>query len=433
FTYYGDTKRVRIPGKHAASSLEPIPLSPDDIKTMKDSAHKDMVQRVFEMGLFPTADEITRAANAALDTVIGSNASVNLRRWKTMQQGRLFIGRLKGIVKTSQSTRLGNLVHNASSFDVTICSMENGVFKLVQAPLVHPSVTALLDDMLILGNWQACLEHAFAFSAAICCEELRKFANTGWINAAADDFSMSGVEAAYNEFVDHISSLVGDPKVIFDLMLSRVKTYKDNQALSDRSRCIIVVPRTQQARKVAMMMLNTMSLSFSDAKRGALRYVNACNEEQLRQDQSVNNIQLLVMTQAQQLQDSQDRIDSLHVQLFHLRERLYDVECARNIVERHVEALQTLKSGGKRCENSHSPLAKRKSLMQEYYPDGGQSIRWLMDEEFSPYNDLSTEDSEGSLADTRPVAGPWASKDARDADDEPSSPAHRRVDGTPEV
>ncbi|KAG1758112.1 hypothetical protein EDD22DRAFT_957206 [Suillus occidentalis] len=255
FTYYGNTK-------HAASSLKPIPLSSDDIKTMKDSTHKDMVQRVFEMGLFPTMDEITRAANTALNTAIGSN--INLRRWKTMQQGRFFIGRLKAIVNSTYSdfqkaapvivlasnqsltellmteadmqalqiSRLGNLVHNASSFDVTIRqSMENGVFKLVQAPLAHPSVTALLDYMLVTkkysnylctdtGNWQAHLEHAFAFSAAICHEELWKFANTGWINTAADDFSMSRVKAAYNEFVDHISSLVGDPKMIFDLMLS---------------------------------------------------------------------------------------------------------------------------------------------------------------------------------------------------------------------
>lgn len=30
--------------------------------------------------------------------------------------------------------------------------------------------------------------------------------------------------------------------------------------------------------------------------------------------------------------------------------------------------------------------------MHEYYPDGGQSIRWLTDEEFAPYDDSSVEE-----------------------------------------
>jgi hypothetical protein len=109
--------------------------------------------------------------------------------------------------------------------------MENSVARLVQAPLAHPSVTALLDYMLVTkkyssylctlsGDWKARFQHAFAFSAAICRDEFRRVADAGWINAAAGDFSMSEVEAAYDAYTDYISSLTGDQKVIFEQMMS---------------------------------------------------------------------------------------------------------------------------------------------------------------------------------------------------------------------
>ncbi|KAG2089222.1 hypothetical protein BD769DRAFT_1396114 [Suillus cothurnatus] len=157
------------------------------------------------------------------------------------------------------------------------------------------------------------------------------------------------------------------------------------------------------------------------------------DEERVQQDLIVANTQLRVTTQAQrQLRDSQNRIDTLHAQLFDLRDRLYDVERARNIAEMHVELLQTSALGARR--------------------HGGQSIRWVTDEEFGPYDDSSAE--EGSPV-TKAVGGPlacglaarrrltlsrrqlaWrrlqAAKNA-DVDDESSSPTQRRVDSTPEV
>ncbi|KAG2127011.1 hypothetical protein BD769DRAFT_1387906 [Suillus cothurnatus] len=177
------------------------------------------------------------------------------------------------------------------------------------------------------------------------------------------------------------------------------------------------------------------------------------DEERVQQDLIVANTQLRVTTQAQrQLRDSQNRIDTLHAQLFDLRDRLYDVERARNIAEMHVELLQTSALGARRRKNPRSPLPKRKTMMHEYYPDGGQSIRWVTDEEFGPYDDSSAE--EGSPV-TKAVGGPlacglaarrrltlsrrqlaWrrlqAAKNA-DVDDESSSPTQRRVDSTPEV
>jgi hypothetical protein len=91
-------------------------------------------------------------------------------------------------------------------------------------------------------------------------------------------------------------------------------------------------------------------------------------------------------------------------------------------------------------------------MMHEYYPDGGQSIRWITGEEFGPYDDSSAE--EGSPV-TKAVGGllacglaarqcltlshcqlAWrrlqAAKNA-DVDDKSSSPTQRCVDSTPEV
>jgi len=186
------------------------------------------------------------------------------------------------------------------------------------------------------------------------------------------------------------------------------------------------------------LVLNT----YLTAQRGR-------DEEQLGQDRSVANTQLRVTMQAQQLRDSQHRIDTLHAQLFHLRDRLYDVERARNIAEMYVEMLQTSGSGDQSRKTIRSSLPKRKSMMHEYHPDGGESIRWLTDEEFSPYDDSSAE--EGSPV-TKAIGGPQACAlaakrrltlcrrrlarrrlQAAKEDDEPSSPIHRRVDSTPEV
>jgi hypothetical protein len=75
FTAFGDTKRARPTGTRVASNIEPLVILPGVIKNLKELAHKDMVRRVFEIGLFPTPDEMTVTANAALDTVIGSDGN----------------------------------------------------------------------------------------------------------------------------------------------------------------------------------------------------------------------------------------------------------------------------------------------------------------------------------------------------------------------
>ncbi|KAG2108994.1 uncharacterized protein F5147DRAFT_773329 [Suillus discolor] len=262
FTAFGDTKHAHPTGTHGASKMEPVTIAPDVLKNKKKLAHSSMMQRVFEMGLFPTPDEITTTVNAALDTAIGSD--VGLNAWKMTHEGQLFIGRLKGIVKNihsdfqkavptvvlasnqslaellmtnadmqaSQNARFGNLVENTSSFDVNIrWPVEDGHVESVHAPLAHSSVTALLEYMLVTkkyldylrtntGNWKTHFGHAFTFSAAICCLELEKLSHAGWENAVANDFPINRVKAVYDQYVDYISSLVGDRKSIFDQMLS---------------------------------------------------------------------------------------------------------------------------------------------------------------------------------------------------------------------
>ncbi|KAG2144484.1 hypothetical protein DEU56DRAFT_754155 [Suillus clintonianus] len=89
---------------------------------------------------------------------------------------------------------------------------------------------------------------------------------------------------------------------------------------------------------------------------------------------------------AQQLRDSQATNENLRNQLFDLRARLYDVERARDKAELRVEMLDMKVSG--RHRRLHSPLPKEKTMVSEWYPDGGQSIRWITDDEFEPYDDV---------------------------------------------
>ncbi|KAG1868693.1 hypothetical protein C8R48DRAFT_771474 [Suillus tomentosus] len=115
-----------------------------------------------------------------------------------------------------------------------------------------------------------------------------------------------------------------------------------------------------------------------------------------------------LMAQAQQLRDSQNRIDNLHTQLFDLRSRLYEVEHAHNMAEiQRLETLQTQRRGSRdhrRTMKLHSPPPKRKSMVHEYYSDGGQSIRWLTDEEFEPYDELSANEESSPVV--KAVGGP---------------------------
>jgi hypothetical protein len=160
------------------------------------------------------------------------------------------------------------------------------------------------------------------------------------------------------------------------------------------------------------------------------------------------------MAQAQ-LRDSQNRIHTLHAELFDLRGRLYDVqvEHARELAEIQREMLQMRKSGRRYSKKLPSPPPKKKTMVHEYYPDGGQSTRWLTDEEFEPYDELSEEESSpvakviggpslcGSIARRNmALSRRWALrhfqkiKDSRaEADDKPVGDTHRRAIGTPEI
>ncbi|KAG1760570.1 hypothetical protein EDD22DRAFT_954807 [Suillus occidentalis] len=165
-----------------------------------------------------------------------------------------------------------------------------------------------------------------------------------------------------------------------------------------------------------------------------------------------------LMAQAQQLRDSQDRIDTLHTQLFDLRSRLYEVEHAHSMAE-YQRMLKTTRGSRehRRTKKPHSPPPKRKSMVHEYYPDGGQSIRWLTDEEFEPYGEPPAD--EGSSPVVKAVPGPlscglaarrsmslsrrWALRrfqKAREAaaadlhsDESSTSSNHRRAAGSPEI
>ncbi|KAG2358579.1 hypothetical protein BDR07DRAFT_1379337 [Suillus spraguei] len=231
FTVFGDTKHARPTGKCIASDTEPIMVSQDVIENLKNLAYKDMVLMVTTLYQFFVVQLISEETD-------------NLKRWKTTQEGQTFVSRLKGAVKNihsefqkaarivvlasnqslaellmtnavdmqaSQDARVGNLVENASSFDVPIqVPVENGGHVgSFQVPLAHPSVTALLEYVLVdkkysdylcmeTGNWKTWFEHAFAFLAAICHRELQRLPHAGWVNAAANDFPINGVEVAYN-------------------------------------------------------------------------------------------------------------------------------------------------------------------------------------------------------------------------------------------
>ncbi|KAG1862956.1 hypothetical protein C8R48DRAFT_773695 [Suillus tomentosus] len=229
FTAFGDAKRARTTRTREERKLDPV--MPDVLERFKESTRKEMVQRTFENGLFPTVDEIATMAIAALDAAIGPD-DARLKQWSTTQEGRHLVSKLKGTVKNihsdfqkvapiivlashqslvellmtnadmqaTQAARIDNLVDDISSFDVAIqWPSEDGHVRSVQAPLGHSSVTALLDYVLLTkkyskylcmdtGNWQARFTHAFAFSAATCRGKLRKHAQSGWDNAVADNF-----------------------------------------------------------------------------------------------------------------------------------------------------------------------------------------------------------------------------------------------------
>lgn len=75
FTYFGDAKRARTTSTREKIKSGPT-VTPDAYEKLKDSAEKEMVQRVFENGLYPKSNETAAMANAALDAAIGPDDGI---------------------------------------------------------------------------------------------------------------------------------------------------------------------------------------------------------------------------------------------------------------------------------------------------------------------------------------------------------------------
>ncbi|KAG2067341.1 hypothetical protein BDR04DRAFT_1120547 [Suillus decipiens] len=89
---------------------------------------------------------------------------------------------------------------------------------------------------------------------------------------------------------------------------------------------------------------------------------------------SLATVQLL--TQGQQLCDSQASVETLQGQLFDLHSHLYDVEHECDQAELHMEMIEM--TGSTCCQ--HIWMPKCKNLHQEWSHDGGGSMRWITDE-----------------------------------------------------
>jgi len=98
-----------------------------------------------------------------------------------------------------------------------------------------------------------------------------------------------------------------------------------------------------------------------------------CDEE--RANRSLSTTQLL--TQSQQLHDSQAATETLCGQLYDLHTRMYDVEHECDQAQLCIEMMEMSGSTRRQCIR----MPKCKSLHQDWYPEGGGSTRWITDEE----------------------------------------------------
>ncbi|KAG2157038.1 hypothetical protein DEU56DRAFT_720970, partial [Suillus clintonianus] len=138
-------------------------------------------------------------------------------------------------------------------------------------------------------------------------------------------------------------------------------------AVARATRTDAPVPRCNARGAAASELLTRLSGAFDPVTQRA--------RDEERAARTLANTQL--MTQAQQLRDSQATNENLRNQLFDLRARLYDVERACDKAELRAEMLDMKVSG---ChQRLRSPLPKEKTMVSEWYPDGGQSIRWITD------------------------------------------------------
>ncbi|KAG1722873.1 hypothetical protein EDB19DRAFT_2043948 [Suillus lakei] len=83
-----------------------------------------------------------------------------------------------------------------------------------------------------------------------------------------------------------------------------------------------------------------------------------------------------LLTQSQQLRDSNANIENLQGQLFGLRNRLYDAEHECDRTQLRIEMMEMTGS----THHRHIWMPKHENLQQEWYPEGGGSVRWITDE-----------------------------------------------------
>lgn len=149
------------------------------------------------------------------------------------------------------------------------------------------------------------------------------------------------------------------------------------------------VPRRNARGAAATDLLTRLSGAFDPAAQRT--------RDEDRSNRSFATTQLL--TQSQQLRDSQALVESLRTELFNLRTRLYDVERERDKAELRVEMMQM--SGS--THRQHVPMPKRKSLHQAWYPDGGGCTKWVTDEGESSHSEGPGPDL-GGTGKIRPIS-----------------------------
>ncbi|KAG1868350.1 hypothetical protein DFJ58DRAFT_723609 [Suillus subalutaceus] len=147
----------------------------------------------------------------------------------------------------------------------------------------------------------------------------------------------------------------------------------EHTAVTRATRTDAPVPRCRGA--AASELLTRISRAFDPA-------VQEARDEQ-RANRSIANTQLL--TQAQQLRDTNAVTEQLRTQLYDMRSKLYTVERERDLSQLRVEMMQMHGSAPNPAPRHAHPNSaprharhrhKPKQPSYTYYPDGGQSVIW---------------------------------------------------------
>ncbi|KAG2079009.1 hypothetical protein BDR04DRAFT_1166016 [Suillus decipiens] len=173
-----------------------------------------------------------------------------------------------------------------------------------------------------------------------------------------DDMDFDGIEDDNNHSI--VSDLIQDES-------DRTSPPIQFTAVACSTTCTeALVPHHNVQGAAATELLTHLSSALDPAAQ------QNCDED--RANRSLATVQLL--TQGQQLCDSQASVETLQGQLFDLRSHLYDVECECDWAELCMEMIEM--TGSTCCQ--HIQMPKCKNLHQEWSPDGGGSVRWITDE-----------------------------------------------------